>query len=329
MHNYLCIKNSRKTRRLKMDFDFLAEDPRIRICLPLYVYSCCSDFPLKKTDYPKGAANQQFIMTLSGMGKLELNGKSHILNQGKLIFYKKGVPCSYNPLTDDWRICFISFNGSSADKLLQHYGFGDANLFDDDYLNGLLLDICKSADKTINEEELSELLYNFINETGSSVLNIYKPKPLVKALRYIVNNYTQSSLNISKIVEVSGTSTTKLFKMFKQMENVSPAQYLINLRMNHAKALLMSTTHSVNDIAQTVGYETANYFSSAFRHHVGMAPLAFRKKYFGKKLNEVNKELRKGPSDEELLKIINQCNNYEEIEKYIKEKYNMNMNDTL
>ncbi len=312
-----------------MSFEFLAGDPRIKICLPLYISTYCSNFPQPKTEYSTGAPNHHFILTLSGEGVFKINGKSHILNKGKLIFYKKGIPCAYYPITDDWHTCFISFNGNSADKLLEYYGFGDANLFDDEFLCELLLNICHSADKSINEEKLSELLYNFINEAGGSILNIFKPKPLVKALRYIKNNYTRSTLTINEIVEISGISTTKLFKMFKQMENVSPAQYLINLRMNHAKDLLLSTHNMVNDIAKIVGYETANYFSSAFTHHVGISPLAYRKKYFGKTLDEVNQELRKGPTDEELLKILNQYSTYEEIAEHIKEKYNLNMKDTL
>ncbi len=312
-----------------MSFEFLAGDPRIRICLPLYISTYCSDFPQHKTEYPTGAPNHHFILTLFGEGVFTINGKSRVLSKGELLFFRKGIPCSYTPITEEWRTCFISFNGNSADKLLEYYGFREANLFDDEFLSELLINICNSADKSINEEKLSELLYNFINETGSSILDIFRPKPLVKALRYIKNNYTRSSLTINEIVEISGTSTTKLFKMFKQMENISPAQYLISLRMNHAKDLLLSTLHTVSDIAKIVGYESANYFSSAFTHHVGLSPLSYRKKYFGKTLDEVNNELRKGPSDEELLKIINQCSSYEEIEKYIKEKYNMNMNDTL
>jgi AraC-like DNA-binding protein len=312
-----------------MDFDFLANDPRIRICLPLYVYTYCTDFPQPKTIYENGAPNHHFILTLSGEGVFKINGKSKTLKQGDLIFYKKGIPCSYSPITEDWHTCFISFNGNSADKLLSYYGFGDANLFNDDFLSEMLLNICRSADKSINEEKLSELLYGFINETGSSILNIFRPKPLVKALRHINNNYTNPSLTINEIVEVSGTSTTKLFKMFKQMENTSPAQYVTNIRMNHAKNLLLTTNYMVNDVAKTVGYETANYFSSAFRHHVGMSPLTFRKKYFGRTLSDVNNELRKGPSDEELLKIIRECGTYEKIKSYLKEKYNLNMNDTL
>ncbi len=312
-----------------MNFDFLAKDPRIKICLPLYIYTYCSDLPLSKTDYPGGASNHHFILTLSGMGKFETNNNTYLLNEGKLIFLKKGVPCSYTPLEEPWRTCFISFNGNSADKLLNYYGFGNVNLFDDEFLSELLLNMCHSADESIDQEKLSKLLYDFINETGNSISDIFRPKPLVKALRYIQSNYTRSSLNINEIVQFSGTSATKLFKMFKQMENVSPAQYLINMRMNHSKDLLLSTKYSVNDIAKTVGYETANYFSSAFRHHVGIAPLAYRKKYFGRSFLDVNKERRKGPTEQEYFEILKKCSTYERISKYIKEKYNLNMTDTL
>ncbi len=312
-----------------MDFDFLANDSRIKICLPLYVRSACADFHQSKGDTEDKANNHHFILTLSGMGKFTVRDKNYSSNKGKLLFIRKGVPYSYTPITDDWHVCFITFNGSSADKLLNHYGFGDADYFDDEYLSDLLISICNSADEKIDEEQLSNLLYDFLNETGAAVFNIFLPKPLVKAKRHIIKNYTRASLNINEIIEVSGTSATKLFKMFKQMELVTPAQFLINIRMNHAKDLLLSTVYNVTDIAQTVGYETANYFSSAFRHHVGMSPLEYRKKYFGRSFLEVNKERQKGPTDEEFIKIINKYKNYKDIKKCLKEEYNVGMDDMV
>ena len=312
-----------------MSFEFLAKDPLIKICLPLYVYSCCDNYPQSKTEYPLGASQHHFILTRSGTGQLEIGSNQYLMTQGKLIFLRKDVPYSISPLTDDWRTCFITFNGNSADKLLDYYKFGVVNVFDDEFLSEQLIKICHSTDKKINEEELSEALYNFINETGNSIYDILRPKPLVKALRYIKNNYTDAALTVNNIVEVSGTSTTKLFKMFKQMENVSPAQYVANIRMNHAKDLLLSSNYSVNDIAQTVGYETANYFSYAFRRHEGMTPLAYRKKYFGMDWKEVNKERRKGPTEKELLELLNKFKSYDKVAAYIKEKYNLNMNEPL
>ena len=312
-----------------MDFDLFTDSLKAKTSFPIVLNTYSCDFVQPKTNFPWGSADHIFLLTLSGKGKFEINGNNCTLSKGKLIFCKKGIPCSYIPITSDWHTCFITFNGDGADQLIKYYGFRDANLFDDEFINDLLMNICINAKQNINNDKISELLYKFINETGHSLLDVFRPKPLIKALRYINNNYTRANLTIEEIIKASGTSGTSLYKMFKQMEHLSPAQFLINMRMNHAKKLLLTTRDMVNDIAKTVGYETANYFSSAFKEHVGMSPLSFRKRYFGRTLEDVNNELRKGPTDKEYLEIIKSFNSTEEISKYIKNKYNLDMDEPL
>jgi two-component system, response regulator YesN len=51
----------------------------------------------------------------------------------------------------------------------------------------------------------------------------------------------------------------------------------VNLRMEHAKTLLLQTDEPINDIAMSVGYIHAISFGRTFKKVVGVTPGDFRK----------------------------------------------------
>lgn len=56
---------------------------------------------------------------------------------------------------------------------------------------------------------------------------------------------------------------------------MTPYRYLMNLRLYEACRLLMEN-HTVNDTAQSVGYEDARSFSHAFQKRYGVSPREYR-----------------------------------------------------
>jgi YesN/AraC family two-component response regulator len=57
---------------------------------------------------------------------------------------------------------------------------------------------------------------------------------------------------------------------------MTPVQYLTKIRIQKAAELLRSTSSSVTDIADEVGYANANYFNKVFRKAVGVSAGTFR-----------------------------------------------------
>jgi YesN/AraC family two-component response regulator len=64
--------------------------------------------------------------------------------------------------------------------------------------------------------------------------------------------------------------------VFKDQTGESPINYLINLRLEKAKNLLVSTESPIKSIAQAVGYKDAYYFSKLFKKYCGHSPCKFR-----------------------------------------------------
>lgn len=67
--------------------------------------------------------------------------------------------------------------------------------------------------------------------------------------------------------------------LFKKVFGMPPVQYLIQLRVNHAKRLLLDEERSITEIAELCGFCNINYFDKVFKEKSGFTPKDFRKRY--------------------------------------------------
>ncbi len=64
---------------------------------------------------------------------------------------------------------------------------------------------------------------------------------------------------------------------FKMHTGFSPYDYLLNIRINHARLLLKNSGRTVKDISQASGFESQQQFSKTFKKKTGFTPMQFRK----------------------------------------------------
>jgi AraC-like DNA-binding protein len=74
-----------------------------------------------------------------------------------------------------------------------------------------------------------------------------------------------------------GVSRTTLYRMVKRRHRTSPAKVVESLRMEEASRLLTESRHSIDVIADQVGYASAFSFSAAFKRVMGTPPSFFRR----------------------------------------------------
>ena len=53
----------------------------------------------------------------------------------------------------------------------------------------------------------------------------------------------------------------------------------MDVRISHAKKMLLNTDEPLSAIAEKVGFNSNTYFSSYFRQATGISPTRFRQKY--------------------------------------------------
>lgn len=81
---------------------------------------------------------------------------------------------------------------------------------------------------------------------------------------------------VDALASKANISRSRLSERFSRALGEPPMQYLAKWRMNEAIRLLANTRHSVQRVANEVGYDSLAAFSRAFKHHVGVSPATFR-----------------------------------------------------
>jgi len=93
----------------------------------------------------------------------------------------------------------------------------------------------------------------------------------------IMKQQIESNISPEQIAETLGVSYSWFRKMFKQYTDVSPAQYLLNLKFLRSKELLGTTDMPITEIAYKLNFETVSQFSTFFRKKEGIPPMQYRK----------------------------------------------------
>ncbi len=98
------------------------------------------------------------------------------------------------------------------------------------------------------------------------------------ALQYIHENY-MSAITTTDIAAAAGVHVGHLHRIFLAETGYRIGEYLIGVRIEKAKSLLMRTDLPTTTIAHRVGVSTLQYFCRLFKQQVGVTPQSFRKSY--------------------------------------------------
>lgn len=101
---------------------------------------------------------------------------------------------------------------------------------------------------------------------------------LKKILAFLEDSYQQpfSLTDWASSIDVSKEQFCRIFKKHFQK---TPIDYLMHYKVNKAADLLIHTELPIIDIAFETGFESANYFTIAFKNKTKVTPREFRKKY--------------------------------------------------
>jgi YesN/AraC family two-component response regulator len=72
-------------------------------------------------------------------------------------------------------------------------------------------------------------------------------------------------------------NSSYLSSLFKEQKKMKFMDYVMSLRMEEAKKLLLSTSLRISEIADRLGYNDIAYFSNTFKRICGKTPSEFRK----------------------------------------------------
>lgn len=206
-------------------------------------------------------------------------GDAFLIRPNTLIYYEAD---KYHPWTYTW----IGFQGIKIEEYLKRTSLLETPYFHygrDDRVR-LCHEKMFEAYKLPENRDLmmNSILYEYLYLLASKFPRKYIPPKEKKityveeALRYIENNYSQP-VNIQVIADYLNIERTYLYRLFKDITGSSPQEYLLDYRIRRACTLLKETGLPVNDIARSVGYDDALYFSRLFKQCKGRTPTQYRR----------------------------------------------------
>ena len=114
----------------------------------------------------------------------------------------------------------------------------------------------------------------FFPATGS--IPDWELERLHEVSSYIGRNYMRE-VSLNALAKIACMSQNKLTGSFKQVYGLTITEYIQKLRIETAKELLLNSSRSIGEVANTVGYKLHGSFSETFKRATGFTPNNFRR----------------------------------------------------
>ena len=121
--------------------------------------------------------------------------------------------------------------------------------------------------------KILSLFYDILGELSS-----HKDAGVIDpAIKLIDEHYFDPSLTNAILAEQCGISEVYFRKLFKSHFEQSPKQYILGLRLQKAKLLLLENDLKIWEIAECCGFESNAHFCRIFKDQLGTTPREYRK----------------------------------------------------
>lgn len=98
---------------------------------------------------------------------------------------------------------------------------------------------------------------------------------LAMAIAHIENNL--STVCVSDIVIHTGYTQRHINRLFKEMFNSTPTEYITRKRLEKSRHHLLNSEATVTETANAFGFSDSNYFIKKFKQHYGITPGQFKR----------------------------------------------------
>ncbi len=221
----------------------------------------------------------ELIFHLSGKASINFDNKIHECEKGTLRFLPKGVYKNYAVHRYEPTSCIDIFIDSDTP-------FSDEPLCLQLQNNVAIEALFKKAFSIwITKSEgyyhkCLALVYEILFElekheySPESKLRLIEP-----AIEFINENFLKDKICIEHLAEISGISQSYLKKLFVKRFGVTPLKYVIQLKINYARNLLLSGMYTSSQVAEICGYSNLHFFSRQFKEYCGISPIEFKNQY--------------------------------------------------
>jgi len=106
--------------------------------------------------------------------------------------------------------------------------------------------------------------------------SIFPDCPQLAAVFRFIEIHYRRPINLGDVAQEAGYSPAYLTSLVQEHTGRTVKRWIIERRMAQARILLMETAQTVRQIAESLGYADAGYFTRQFRQFHGVSPQAWR-----------------------------------------------------
>lgn len=128
----------------------------------------------------------------------------------------------------------------------------------------------------VSEAETSAELYSLL----LCLAEKSEDEGLVRNVREYIESHLSEDITVKMLSDTAHMSVTHFSRVFKERSGFSPYEYVLNVRLNRAKELLLKTNKTVTDIAYETGFNSEANFVYCFTKNEGISPGKFRRMAF-------------------------------------------------
>lgn len=130
--------------------------------------------------------------------------------------------------------------------------------------------------KAERQETSSTVLQeDILDETAAdtvTVLSVADQDFIDKAAAAVSANMVNSDYSVDALASDLCMSRANLYRKMRSITGQTPTDFIRNQRLERAAQLLRTTSHTVNEIADLVGFSYASYFTKCFKDKYGVLP---------------------------------------------------------
>lgn len=204
----------------------------------------------------------------SGKGYYYAHNQVFTVTGGQAFIIHPREPADYEPdRQDPWHYCWVGFDTRlNIPRLTTDY------VLDAPYAEHIFRSL-GAADEWMKGREyyISGKVLEFLSTIAQPEAGTGHKTFVNRAVEYIRKNYT-APITIEKVAEHLNVSHSYFSTMFRHQMGVSPHQFLMDIRLENAAALMSEHGFSVSEAALSVGYSNVYNFSKMFKKKYGVSP---------------------------------------------------------
>lgn len=232
----------------------------------------------------------EFFYIIKGKGSFIVNAEEIPVKKNDFIIINPHVEHTEKSSTDDTlEYIALGFEGLSFNLLSDNKNEEGIYILKEEkeeYYR-ILLTILNEVEKKSKKYEvicqyLLEILVTIIQrnqeytlkKTDTTIVN----KNIFNVKHYIETNH-QEKITLDSLAEKFHMDKFYMSHTFKDAFNISPIEYLNQVRIKHVQILLETTNYSISEISNFSGFSSLSYFSQAFKKKLQVSPSEYRKNF--------------------------------------------------